>query len=126
MLFIKSLIWTICAYSNFFCSANCTLLVCKLCLLFQIILDLWLVLILEIFSCWDIKKCQFQFLVTFLVVCSWSVNCTSQVCISSHILRVFSFFVFGIFKRLKFIFSSNFSCSGNFKVLVCKLYMAGL
>ena len=67
---------------NFFWSANCTILVCKLCLLFQTILDLWSVLILEIFSGWDIKKGQFQFsswdikqgqfqfLVTFLAVFS--------------------------------------------------------
>ena len=55
---------------TFFWSANCTILVCKLCLLFQTILDLWPVLILEIFSCWDIKKGQFEFLVSFLVVFS--------------------------------------------------------
>ena len=69
-------------------SANCTFLVCKLCLLFQAILDLWPVLILESFSSWDIKKGQFQFLVTFLAVFFWSVNCTNQVCISSHILNM--------------------------------------
>ena len=134
MLFIKSSICTSCAYSDFFWSANCTVLVSKLCLLFQTILDLWPVLILEIFSCWDIKKCQFQFLVTFLVVFFWSVSCTDQVCISSHILkmqifylRVFSnFLVFSVFKYLKFGFSGNFSCSGNVEVLVCKLYMPGL
>ena len=40
------------------------------------------------FSCWDIKKGQFQFLVTFLAVFFWSVNCTNQVCISSHILNM--------------------------------------
>ena len=46
-------------------------------LIFETILDLWSVLILEIFSSWDIKKGQFQFLVTFLAVFFWSVNCTS-------------------------------------------------
>ena len=39
---------------------------------------------------------------------------------------VFVFLVFTVFKYLKFSFSSNFSCSGNVKVLVCKLYMPGL
>ena len=118
-----------------FRSANCTILVCKLCLLFQTVLDLWPVLILEIFSCWDIKKGQFQFLVTFLAVFFWSVNCTNLVYISSYFehgqcfiwgFLVFSFLVFSVFKYLKFTFSSNFSCSGNVKVLVCKLYMPGL
>ena len=61
----------------FFWSVNCTILACKLCLLFQTILNLWPVLILEIFSGWDIKKGQFQFLVTFLAVFFWSVNCTN-------------------------------------------------
>ena len=118
---------------TFFWSANCTILVCKLCLLFQTILDLWPVLMLEIFSCWDIKKGQFQFLVSFLVVFFWSVNCTKQVCISSYILNMgnslfegFQYLVFSVFKYLKFTFPSNFSCSGNAKVLVCKLYTPGL
>ena len=43
---------------------------------------------IEDFNSWDIKKCQFQFLVTFLPVFFWYVNCTNQVCISSHILNV--------------------------------------
>ena len=47
---------------------NCTVLVCKLCFLFQTILDLWPLLILEIFICWNIKKGQFEYLVTFLAV----------------------------------------------------------
>ena len=70
---------------TFFWSANCTILVCKLCLLFQTILDLWPVLILEIFSSWDIKKGQFQFLVTFFTVFFWSVNCTSGLYIITYI-----------------------------------------
>ena len=68
----------------FFQSVNSTILVCKLYLLFQTILNLWSVLILEIFSDQDIKKDQFQFLVTFLAVFFWSVNCTNLVCISSY------------------------------------------
>ena len=119
----------------FFWSVNCTILVCKLYLLFQTILNLWPVLILEIFSGWDIKKGQFQFLVTFLAVFFWSVNCTNLVCISSYFehgqcfiwgFLVFSFLVFSVFKYLKFTLSSNFSWSGNVEVLVCKLYMPGL
>ena len=85
---IKSSICTICAYSDFFLVWKLYILVCQLCLLLQTILDLWPLLILEIFSCWDIKDGQFQFLVTFLVVFPWSVNCTNQVCISSHILNM--------------------------------------
>ena len=132
LLFIKNSICTICTYSDFF-------LVCKLCLLFRTILDLWPVLILEIFSSLDIKKGQFQFLVPFEAVFFWSVNCTSCLYIRSvyhHIywtwvmfyLRVFSihFLVFSVFKYLKFTLSSNFSWSGNVEVLICKLYMPGL
>ena len=43
-------------------------------------LNLWPVLILEIFSCWDIEKDQLKFLVTFLAVFFQSVNCTILVC----------------------------------------------
>ena len=86
LLLMEISICTICAYSGFFWSVNFTILVCKLCPLFQIIPDLWSVLILEIFGSWDIKKGQFQFLITFLAVFFWSVNCTNQVCMSSHIL----------------------------------------
>ena len=119
----------------FFWSVNFTVLVCKLYLLFQTILNLWSVLMLEIFSVWDIKKGQFQFLVTFLAVFFWSVNCTNLVYISSYFehgqcfiwgFLVFSFLVFSVFKYLKFTLSSNFSWSGNVEVLVCKLYMPGL
>ena len=78
---MESLICTIFAYYDIF-------LVCKLCLLFQTISDLLPMLILEVFSSWDIKKRQFQFLVTFLAVFFWSVNCANQVCISSHILNI--------------------------------------
>ena len=71
----------------FFWSVNCTILVCKLYLLFQTILNLWPVLILEIFSGWDIKKGQFQFLVTFLAVFFWSVKSTNLV-LYPHILNM--------------------------------------
>ena len=116
---------------TFFWSANCTILVCKLCFLFQAILDLWPVLVLEIFSCWDIKKGQFQFLVNFscfFLVCKLY---KSGLYIVTYIeyekyfiwgFLVFSLLVFSVFKYLKFTFSSNFSCSGNVKLLVCKLY----
>ena len=120
----------------FFWSVNCTNLVCKLNLLFQTILNLWPVLILEISSGWDIKKGQFQFLVTFLAAFFWSAKCTDLACISAHILNmgscfiwgcsVLSFLVFSLFKYCKFVFSSNFSWSGNVTVLACKLYMPGL
>ena len=119
---------------TFFWSANCTFLVCKLCLLLQIILDLWSVLILEIFSSWNIKTGQFQFLVTFFSIFFWSVNCTSGLEIRSAYHRifwtwftwgflVFSFLVFSVFKYIKFTLSSSFSWSWNVEVLVCKLYM---
>ena len=123
-LFINSSICTVCAYSDFF-------LVWKLCRLLQTILDLWPVLILEIFSSWDIKNGQFQFLVTFLSVTFWSVDCTSGLyiitsfehgqCFISGFL-VFSLSVFSVFKYLKLTLSSNFSWSGNVEVLICKLY----
>ena len=127
MLFIKSLICTICVYSDIF-------LVCKLCLLFQTILDFRPVLMLEIFSSWDIKKGQFQFLATFyLFFFFWSVKsglyfitCFEHGQYFIWGFLVFSFLVFGVFKYLKFIFSSNFSWYGNVKVLVCKLYMPDL
>ena len=49
---------------------NCTILVSKLSFIFQTILNFWPVLILNIFSSWDIKKGQFQFWVTFLAIFS--------------------------------------------------------
>ena len=124
---------------TFFWSANCTIVVCKLCLLFQTILDLWSVLILEIFSCWDIKKGQFEFLFPFLVVFFWSVNCANQVCISSHILNMgnilFEGFQYLIFQFLAFlsilslVFLAIFPVlqmlkfwSVNYICQVCKLY----
>ena len=69
---MESLICTICVYSDFF-------LVCQLyssglqimpLISDHLTLDLWPVLILEVFSSWDIKKGQFQFLLTFLAVFS--------------------------------------------------------
>ena len=86
----------------FFWSVNCTILVSKLDLLFQTIFNLWPVLILEIFSGWDIKKGQFQFLVTFLAVFFWSVNCTNLVYISSYFEHgrcfIWGFLVFSVAK----------------------------
>ena len=72
-------------FAVFLWSVNCTILVCKLYLLFQTILNLWPVLILEIYSGWVIRTVHFQFLVTFLAVFFWSLNCTNLICISSHI-----------------------------------------
>ena len=77
---MESSICTIFAYSDFFFwSVDCRILVTKLYFLLQTILSLWPVLILLIFSGWDIKKDQFLFLVTFLavflLVCKLSVNC---------------------------------------------------
>ena len=109
ILLMETSISTTCAYSVFFWSVNFKILVFKLCLLFQIISDLWSVLISEIFSSWDIKKCQFQFLVTFLPVFFWSANSASQVCMSSHgkcfiwEFVVFNFLGFSVFKYLKFV-----------------------
>ena len=118
MLFIKSSICIICAYSDFFWSANCTVLVSKLCLLFQTILDLWPVLILGIFSSLIIKKAQFQFLVSFLVVFFWSVNCANQICIAASYFKhgqcfiwgflVFRFLAFSVLSILNLLFSAIF------------------
>ena len=89
----------------------------------------------EIFSCWDIRKDQFQFLVTFLVVFFLVCKlCKSVLYIITYFKHgkyfiwgflVFSFLVFSVSKYFKFSFSSNFFCFGNVKVLVCKLYMSG-
>ena len=99
---------------TFFWSPDCTILLRKLFFLFQTILDLWPVLILEMFSSWDPKKGQFQFLVTFLVV--FSLVCKLYKS-GLHIITlfkhgqcfiwgflVFSFLVFSVFKYLKFYF----------------------
>ena len=105
-------------------------MVSKLCLLFQTILDLWPVLILEIFSSCDIQKDQFPFLVTFSAVFFWSVNCTNQVCISSHILNMGSV----LFEGFQYLYLSKVRCvlfvpiqtffwSANCTVLVCILYL---
>ena len=126
-------------FQIFFWSENCTILVCKLCLLFQTVLDLWSVLILEIFSCWDIKKGQFQFLVTFLVVfflvCklyksglyiikyfehrkyfTWGFLVFSFL--SLAFLSILSLLLLGIFPLLEMLqlWSVNYICQ------VCKLY----
>ena len=51
----------LCLFRLFLWSVNCTVMVSKLCLISQTTLNLWEVLILEIFSSWDIKKGQFHF-----------------------------------------------------------------
>ena len=76
--------------------------------------------ILEIFSVWVIKNGQFQFLVTFLAVFFWYVNCTNLVCISSYFEHR-QCFIWG-FLIFSFLVFTNFSWSGNISVLVCKLY----
>ena len=120
---------------TFFWSVNFKILVCKLCLLSETILDFWPVLILEMFSSWDIKKGQFQFLVTFscfFLVCKLHKSGLYIITYFEHGrcfiwgFLVFIFLVFSVFKYLKLAFSSNISGSGNVKVLVCKLYMPGL
>ena len=75
----------LCQFRLFFWSVHCTVLVCKLCHLFQTILDLWPVLILEVFNHCDIKKGLLEFLLTLLTAFFWSVNLMNQVCKSSHI-----------------------------------------
>ena len=69
LLFIERSICTICAYSGLFLVSNLYNSGQKI---MSHIPDLifWPVLILKIFSCWDIKKGQFPFLVTFLCVFS--------------------------------------------------------
>ena len=69
----------LCLFRLFSWSVNWTILISKLCLLFQTILTFWSVLILEIFSSWDIKKGQFQFSVTFSGASFLSVTCTIAV-----------------------------------------------
>ena len=121
---------------RFFWPANCKILVFKLCLLFQTILDLWPVLMLEIFGYWDIKKGQCQLLVTFLVVFFWAVMYKSGLYIIIYFehgkcfiwgFLVFTILVFSVFKYLKFLaifpvlktlkfWSVNYICQ------VCKLY----
>ena len=88
------------------------------------------------FSCWDIKKSQFQFLVTFLAVFFMAFKLyKSGLYIITYFdhrqcfiwgLLVFSFLVSSVFKYLKSTFSRSFSRSGQVTVLVFKLYMPGL
>ena len=125
---------------TFFWSLDWTILVCKLCLLFQPILYLWPVLILEIFRCWDIKKGQLQFLIALLVVFFFPVCklCKSGLYIITYFehgkyfvwgFLVFRFLVFSVFKYLRFTFTSNFLVLEMLKFWsviyicqVCKLY----
>ena len=120
----------------FFWSVNCRNLTCKLCPLFKTILDLWPMLVLEIFRSCDNKKSQFQFLFTllagFFLVCKLYKSGLYVVTYFEHGecfiwgFLVSSFLVFSVSNYLKSTFSSNFSWSRNVTVLVCKLYMPGL
>ena len=121
----------------FFWPVNFTILVWNWCLLFQTILDSWPVSILEVFSGWDFKKGQFQFLVTFLAffwfcklyksVLYIIINFEHGQCFFQRFLA-FSFLVFSVFKYLKFAFLGIFSDlkmlqSVNYICKVCKLYL---
>ena len=57
---MESSICTVYTYSDFFWSVTCIVLVCKLCLLFQTILDLWPVLILDVFSSEILSRVSFN------------------------------------------------------------------
>ena len=85
---MESLICTICVYSDFFVARK--LYNSSLQILPLISDHLRLMVSVDIggFQCWDIKKGQFQFLVTFIAVFFWSVNCVNQICISLHILSM--------------------------------------
>ena len=132
---MESSFWAFCTILDFFWPVSCTILVWRLCLLFQTILDLRLVLTLKIFGSWDIKKVSSNSQLD-LAIFFWSVNCENQVSVSLHILdlekcfiwgySVFNFLVLSVFKYLKSTFCSNFSWSGNVKVLVFKSYMPKL
>ena len=116
----------------FLWSVNCTILICKFYLLFQNILNLRPVLILEIFSDWDITKGQFQFLVTFLAVFFSPVNYTILVCKLYLLFQT----ILNLQPKLIFeIFSGWDSKKGHFQFLVtflavfflvCKLYKSGM
>ena len=104
---MKELICTICVYLDFF-------MVCKLrnssLRIMPLISDhLGFMTSVDIgfFSCWDIKKGRLQFLVTFLAVFFWSVNCANQVYVLLHILNMenvlFEFFWYLDFWSLAFL-----------------------
>ena len=57
---MESLIRTVVPIQTFFWSVSCTILVCKLCLLFQTILNLWAVLMLEIVSDEILRRVSFN------------------------------------------------------------------
>ena len=82
---MESSFWAFCTILDFFWPVSCTILVWRLCLLFQTILDLRLVLTLKVFGSWDIKKVSSNSQL-HLAVFFWSVNCANQVSISLHIL----------------------------------------
>ena len=100
LLFMESWICTIFAYSDFFLVGKLYNIGLQIMPLFQTILNWCPVLILEIFICWDIKKGQFQFLVTFLAVFFWSVNCTNH-----HIFWTWGMFYLRVFGILAFLVS---------------------
>ena len=60
----------VCTYSDLFLPISCTSLVCKLCLLFQTILDLWAKLMLKVFSYKILRRIIFNSQLLFELLCS--------------------------------------------------------
>ena len=113
----------------FFWSLNCIFLVCKLYLLFQTILNLWLVLILEIFSGWNIKKGQFRFLLFWLFFLVCKLYKSRLYILIFWGFLVFSFLVFSVLSILSLFFLAIFLdlemwqfWSVNYICPVCKFY----
>ena len=132
-----------CLFRLFFWSVNWVNLVCKLCLLFQTILDLWAVLILEFFCSVILKRVSsvLSFFSYFILIFRLyksglyiMISSGNRQCFIWGFL-VFSFLVFSVYKYLKSMhlfllaifpyleFFLSFSLS---TVLVCKLNMPGL
>ena len=96
---------------TFLWSVNCTILFCKLCILFQTILDLLPVLILEIFyqlGCQEESVSILNYFFScFFLVCKLYIRSVNQVCISSHILNMgnvlFEGFQYLVFQFLAFL-----------------------
>ena len=84
---------------------NYASLVCKLCLLFQTILDLWSLLTLEVFSSEIIKRISFNFSLLCKHWLSWFVTCTNQVCISWHIWNIANVLFEGFFNLVFLVYS---------------------
>ena len=130
------MICTICAYSYYFLVCNLYRSGLQIMSLISDHLRFMTSVDIGDFSCWDIKKSQFQFLVTFLAVFFMAFKLyKSGLYIITYFdhrqcfilgLLVFSFLVSSVFKYLKSTFSRSFSRSGQVTVLVFKLYMPGL